>query len=40
MEFWHNPPQWIAVGGTPQDAIAALKAKYPDFEDDFDDPFK
>lgn len=24
MEFWEVPPAWIAVGGTPEQAIARL----------------
>lgn len=27
MLFWDEPPDWIAVGATPDDAIAALKDK-------------
>jgi hypothetical protein len=23
--FWNNPPEWIAVGSTPDEAIEALK---------------
>jgi hypothetical protein len=27
MVFWHDPPPWIAVGNTPDAALAALRAK-------------
>ena len=26
MEFWLSPPDWIAVGNTPDQALAALRA--------------
>lgn len=29
-DFWADPPKWIAVGDTPDAAIAALKAKNAD----------
>lgn len=25
--FWANPPSWIAVGDTPDEAVAALRKK-------------
>ena len=25
--FWADPPEWLDVGDTPDDAVAALKAK-------------
>ena len=33
MEFWANPPEWIAVGDTPDKALAALKAKLEKADD-------
>lgn len=27
MSFWANPPDWIAVGSTPDKALEALRAK-------------
>jgi hypothetical protein len=27
MDFWESPPNWIAVGNTPDEALAALKRK-------------
>ena len=27
MMFWQEPPEWIAVGATPDDALQALRAK-------------
>lgn len=27
MMFWGEPPEWIAVGDTPQGAVANLKTK-------------
>ncbi len=24
-DFWYNPPSWVAVGNTPQEALAELK---------------
>ncbi len=27
MIFWQSPPDWIAVGNTPNEALAALKAR-------------
>lgn len=29
-EFWAAPPDWIAVGATPDEALAALHAKIPE----------
>lgn len=29
MAFWANPPSWVAVGQTPDDAIANLRAGVP-----------
>ena len=28
MMFWSDPPQWVAVGATPDEALGALLAKY------------
>ncbi len=28
MEFWADPPDWIAVGNTPGEALKALEKKY------------
>jgi hypothetical protein len=28
--FWHEPPRWIAVGDTPNEALENLKAKWTD----------
>jgi hypothetical protein len=27
MEFWHDPPAWVAVGNTPNEALASLMQK-------------
>jgi hypothetical protein len=27
MIFWESPPEWIAAGSTPDEAVANLKAK-------------
>jgi hypothetical protein len=27
MAFWNNPPDWIAVGSTPDKALEALRGK-------------
>ncbi len=27
--FWTDPPSWIAVGGTPDEAIANLRKAHP-----------
>jgi hypothetical protein len=27
LNYWDNPPNWVAVGGTPEEAIAALRTK-------------
>jgi hypothetical protein len=27
MDFWHEPPDWIAVGNTPDEAVANLRNK-------------
>ena len=28
VRFWANPPDWIAVGTTPDEALQALRARY------------
>ncbi|GEM_PF-4030970 len=35
--FWCDPPKWVGVGNTPDEAIAALKAKNRDVDWPFDD---
>lgn len=30
MDFWENPPDWIAVGHTPTDAFTELQNKLDD----------
>ncbi len=32
MEFWDDPPDFVAVGDTPDSALSALKAKGWDIE--------
>jgi hypothetical protein len=36
-DFWSDPPSWIAVGDTPDAALAALKAKNANINWPFDD---
>lgn len=35
--FWRDPPAWIAVGDTPEKALAPLKAKNSEMNWPFDD---
>lgn len=37
LNYWGNPPKWVGVGQTPEEALAALKRKNADVTWPFED---